>query len=130
MNRVVVVDRGEVDRGDRGDATVRVLGASIRVDWVGLRDRVIRYSGARFDGDAATMREDGARTRAIARASCVAIAATVTCALASYLGGAMAFQAPSEREWVIARDGITGVADAARIAMATLDGCARRDESA
>jgi hypothetical protein len=26
--------RGEVDRGDRGDVTVRVLGATIRVDWV------------------------------------------------------------------------------------------------
>jgi hypothetical protein len=42
----------------------------------------------------------------------------------------MEFQAPSEREWVIARDGITSVADAARMAMKTLDGCARRDESA
>jgi hypothetical protein len=42
----------------------------------------------------------------------------------------MEFQAPSEREWVIARDGITSVADAARTAMKTLDGCARRDESA
>ena len=70
-----------------------------------------------------------AHVRPIARASCVAIA-TTACALASYLGGAMEFQAPSEREWVIARDGITSVADAARMAMKTLDGCARRDERA
>ena len=70
-----------------------------------------------------------AHERPIACASCVAIA-TTACALASYLGGAMEFQAPSEREWVIARDGITSVADAARMAMKTLDGCARRDESA
>ena len=37
----------------------------------------------------------------------------------------MAFRAPSEREWVIARDAITRVADAATTATAMLDECVR-----